>query len=579
VAARIDMNDMRHRAPFLARSHAARGELGVLGLMALRIAAILFVWASGTAAQTASAPAREHSGMVRALVVGIDNYKNGHIAPPLSGAVADARDINAALQQAGASDITLLLDDQATRSRLEIALNGLAQRSRPGDLVIITFAGHGTRGAERVPGSEPDGKDEWFVLWGFGTSGGDTRERLVDDEMADWLGRLDASGARTIFLADVCHGGGITKAPDAFAGRSRLRYIHPADSAAGATRGAYFIAPGEDKLTLPVEVPADDDATQRYPSLTFIAGAPDTALVPEFDIPGVPTPRGAASYAFARALEGRADLRANRDGMTTRGELMAFLNAEIGMVSGGVQDFVFEPSDAASSDFVLFGRNATGSAAVASFAAPAGSAQQPVIGGPAIHTPSSGHTATGAPPTLQFVYIDHASGNVVSRKRGVRAYGLPPDELQVAAERFEVEERFAEMRREMPLTVSLRPAARSFAEGERFGIAVAGVQGSNLILLNLSEAGKIQYLYPRGAVSSLQTEDTATFTIQAAAPFGSDAMIVIATRGRRTQLEAELQMIDGKSSVMTAWEIVTHHLDTKDRLGVVSYLTSARARR
>jgi hypothetical protein len=562
-----------------AAAYRAGGVLHILlmAILPLLVAAISLP-TSRPFAQTPSLLAtQQQGGTVRALVVGIDNYKNSDTVPQLGGAVADAQDIHQALRRAGVSDMTLLIDSQANRAKLGAALSGLVSRTGPRDLVIITFAGHGSQDKEHIPNSEPDHLDEFFVLWGFGNKGADTRERFLDDEMFDWLGKLASKGAQTIFVADVCHGGGLSKAPDLMAGRTRLRYLHHAESAAQVTRGAYFIAPGDDQLMVPPEVPAEDDATRHYPSLTFIAGADDHSSVGEVDIPGFPTPRGATSYAFARAIEGGADQSGNRDGVTTRTELMAFLDREIGKATNYRQPFIFEPRDLASAATGLFDERArkiapTSPAVPTTAAGPA--SLSPVVTD--LARPIGGGNAPSTSPTLKYVYADQMTGNVVSRKNGIVAYGISPDELDAAAERFEAEERFAELRQDHPLELGIKPRVSSFVDGERFAIIASGLHGRHLIMMNLVGSGEVQYLFPRGDVSSLQTQDSADFTIEARAPFGSDAMVVIATQNKRPQLEAELQSLDGKVGALKAWNAVASQLGSEDRLGVVSYRTRAR---
>src|SRR5215468_3348357 len=93
-------------------------------------------------------------GEVRALVIGIDAYKN---VRPLKGAVADARDIESALRRMGTRDVTALIDAQADRASILGAIGSLVERSGSGDTVILSIAGHGAQEPERVKGSEPDG--------------------------------------------------------------------------------------------------------------------------------------------------------------------------------------------------------------------------------------------------------------------------------------------------------------------------------------------------------------------------------------------------------------------------------------
>jgi hypothetical protein len=78
-----------------------------------------------------------------AILVGIDTYEH---APPLIHAAADARsilDILLARFDFQNEDVTLLLDDEATRDRILEAYLALAASTAADDRVLVFFAGHG----------------------------------------------------------------------------------------------------------------------------------------------------------------------------------------------------------------------------------------------------------------------------------------------------------------------------------------------------------------------------------------------------------------------------------------------------
>src|SRR5690242_18433908 len=89
-------------------------------------------------------------GVVRALVIGADHYVSHR---SLRGAVADARDLEQALRKGGVAELTMLVEEQASRRNAEAAMDRLVSASGPGDLVVITFAGHGSQSPERIKGS------------------------------------------------------------------------------------------------------------------------------------------------------------------------------------------------------------------------------------------------------------------------------------------------------------------------------------------------------------------------------------------------------------------------------------------
>ena len=139
-----------------------------------------------------------------AVVVGINDYLT---LKHLQGAVADAKDISAALKGAGVTDLVTLLDADATRERVLNAIDQATARARKDDLVIITFAGHGGRekwGAVHPPKTKTGEQHEIFLLRNvvlpnadnkLNTQlGGSLGERILGGEMAVRLKKLDDLG-------------------------------------------------------------------------------------------------------------------------------------------------------------------------------------------------------------------------------------------------------------------------------------------------------------------------------------------------------------------------------------------------
>ena len=82
-------------------------------------------------------------GQYRALIIGINDYQG---PPKLKTAVADATGIRDVLVERygfKTENIKLLLNAEATRSRIEGALFRLARESGPHDSVMVYYAGHG----------------------------------------------------------------------------------------------------------------------------------------------------------------------------------------------------------------------------------------------------------------------------------------------------------------------------------------------------------------------------------------------------------------------------------------------------
>ena len=203
------------------------------------------------------------AGRTRALVIGIDAYRHG---TSLKGAVNDAEDIARTLRRIGVADVSVLLDDAASRDRITRAWRDLLARSAPGDLVVLTYAGHGSQEPERVAGSEADGQDEVLLLGGFSERGPGTRERLIDYELNQWLTDAGAKGVEVLFVADTCHSGTLTRSWDSRSGDALVRY------------SGYVIE--ADELTLDLPAAAATVAADDLPHVTFLAGSQEYEKVP-----------------------------------------------------------------------------------------------------------------------------------------------------------------------------------------------------------------------------------------------------------------------------------------------------------
>lgn len=260
--------------------------------------------AATAATSLALAPDRALSGEIHGLVIGINDYVGER--NDLQGAVNDAEDIAAALNKAGAQNVISLIDGDATKAAIEAAWTKIVTQASKGDTIIFSFAGHGSQEPEpEGRGEEVDGKNENFLLAGFETEGEGTRERIIDDEIFEWLKQADQKGVRVVFIADSCHSGSMHRSARA----ETVRF-----------RNGDFGVITQDMLDFPPPTAAKIKETD-YDNVTFVGATSEDRLTPEVTIEG--RKRGALSWAIARALEGRADK--NRDGEVTQVELLGFV--------------------------------------------------------------------------------------------------------------------------------------------------------------------------------------------------------------------------------------------------------------
>jgi hypothetical protein len=139
----------------------------------------------------------------RALIVGIANYKTVSRLP--SAVLNDANDVASLLANPtfcgyDGSQVTVLLDSEATLAHLRHNLNSLVANTDSSDSVTIFFSGHGAL----VGGSSGDPVSA-LVPVDFDPKSPET-SGLLEDEFSDFLKRIKSQ--KLVVLLDACHAGG-----------------------------------------------------------------------------------------------------------------------------------------------------------------------------------------------------------------------------------------------------------------------------------------------------------------------------------------------------------------------------------
>lgn len=117
----------------------------------------------------------------------------------LKGCVNDARSMEEIANTQGFTTC-LLLNEQATADGVKSAIAGAAHQLKEGDILFLTYSGHGGQVPDPVEVGEED-YDETWVLY--------DRE-LLDDELYTLWGAF-ATGVRILVLSDSCHSGSVAK--------------------------------------------------------------------------------------------------------------------------------------------------------------------------------------------------------------------------------------------------------------------------------------------------------------------------------------------------------------------------------
>lgn len=271
------------------------------------------------------------------LVVGINEYKDTAHCPQLHGAVNDAVDIAGALQTAGAKKIIRLLNDEATYQAITSGWKELRQLSKNGDTIVFTYAGHGGREPERIPGTEEDHMDDTFLLANFEKNGPGTKERIIDNEINKWF--KEASKVSIIFVADSCHSGTMFRSLDPRGNKLSSR----------SSIGDFYPDTAND-MHPPPQMAASVLSPEDLPNVLFFSSSEEDMKTNEYVIGG--QVRGALSWSFANAVRGHANN--NDDSMLTKKELVDYVMENIRMHTDGQQRPMFFPRGHQDDGKVLF---------------------------------------------------------------------------------------------------------------------------------------------------------------------------------------------------------------------------------
>jgi hypothetical protein len=477
-------------------------------------------------------PAVAQAQRTFALVIGIDNYS---FVPTLDGARNDARDIGQALKRAGAARVVMLLDKDATKANVTAAWQSLTDEAQPGDVVFLTYAGHGAQAPERNRGEEKDHLDEFWVLTGFNPDDvrGTWRETVFDNELSGWMAQASQRGLRVVLVADSCHAGGMDRAVT-----GKVRYV---DLHKNRLLGELFAAltSSSGSSTLEQQGQADqpqaaDDGLPLPPGITLLAATPEALPVPEVAING--QARGALSWSVARAIEGLADR--DGDGVITRNELEDYVTATVRIRSESLQTPVFTPVAARSTDEAVFPvhdetpmqmasqsvSQATGQ--LANQPAPVARALgfEPLL--PVTVTGSSIRPADTVNGPMAYVW-DARKGVFKTPNGDVAAEGVSAYTVNDVVSKFILLDFLKATALTHPGRIDIAPQKPLYRAGERIRFAAAAGGRRNMLVFNLANTGEVQFL---DMMIDGQSTGTAFLKeMQVVAPYGSDHLVTISS--------------------------------------------------
>jgi len=508
-----------------------------------------------------------NGGAIRALIVGIDDYRP---LRPLYGAVADAKDLDASLKAVGVppSNIKTLLDWQATRKAIIAEMDRLVAEARAGDLAIIAFAGHGTRIKELHANTKPDHKDEAYVLAGYDPqSGAGKSELIAGPEMKRWIGLLDGKGVDVLFIADTCHGGGLVRKVEPNSNTVSFRNV---DLAEEARLEAASVATALDATR----------SEASFPRLTFLAAADPLQKAPEVAIAGEKTPRGALSHAVARAIRGSA-LRFGASSLT-RDELFKYARQRVMEQTNGRQSIFVKPTDEDRLYAEVF-RTTPGTVVSAFQGAtldvrPIGLA---VSNGDLelfshVKSRISKFELTDNKQKADLVFVPER--RVAISDGDVLAQDVDADDIPGVVDRIYAARALAKLAEDRSQSFRLLPDSGVHLEDEQVALQAEDAEGKFAIAFNITGTGVVQYLFPRTDESGFLRDGTWTSDIVVSPPFGSDLVVMIVSPKRLTDLEGDLAKLHNTVSAGVLPDILRAHLDPQRevRIGLATIVTAQR---
>lgn len=536
-------------------------------------------------------------GEVRGLVIGIDDYQ--HVRK-LKGAVADARDLTSTLKEMGVRDVTSLIDAGADRASVVREISALVERTKPNDLIFLSIAGHGTQEPERIKGSEPDGMENVFLLPGFEPTATGSQQRVLGGEFNHFIKQFELRGAKVIFVADTCHGGGMARDIDPRASEMSFRQVPK-----------YTLL--QDTLQ-PIGDKSDPHTELDFDHTAFLAAVDRSTKAPEVRIPGIDGLRGALSYAVARAMEGNAD--ADHDGKVTLKELFANVRQVVYQLSDQRQNVVTMASPSLSPDTnVAFGltrgvvliQGANQAPAEATkTAAPAngpGPALTTTATAPASPTPSANPAAASAKITAPIrlaaldgqtsfpnlkprdtaieavqptdnpdLIWDPASHDVIAWG-DVIAYGVDAPDLSTVVDRTAAIRELKRMATQSPQVMRVSPDDRQHRNDQTVEIDLSDVAARSVVLFNVSGDGTIQMLYPIGSDASPAQSANLKLPLRVREPFGAEQIVAVTSQQRMVDLEKVLLQLNRRRAPGQVIKSLERYAPPDARIGSIGFFT------
>lgn len=273
-------------------------------------------WAQATTSYYCNYKPTSGSGSFILLSVGISRYSN----LPLASPAKDAEVFSELMRNKyGFSDIVLLTDSDATKSRILNELSKIQNRVSSNQTVIFYFSGHGSQ-LKDDNGDEDDGLDEVLCPYDF-DSADKRNSSIVDDQISVILQNLCQRAANVVFIFDSCFSGSATKAlRSAMSDMRNVQFKTASQGSLGAENG---------KSALDLK----DSSNFAFIS----ASKGNEPSLDTYDLFG----HSLFTYFMLQALKGAADYNSN--GNIDTNELYRYVSDEISKLSQEYGEYMQTP--------------------------------------------------------------------------------------------------------------------------------------------------------------------------------------------------------------------------------------------
>lgn len=513
-------------------------------------------------------------GAVRSLIIGIDVYQ--HVRQ-LKGAVADALDIEKSLRTMGIGDVTTLINAGASRENIMQAIKDLVQRTGPNDLIVLSIAGHGAQEPETVKGSEPDGIENVFLLPGFELTARGSKQRILGSEFNHFIRQFESRGAKVLFVADTCHGGGLAREIDPRAEEMSFRQVP-----------TYTLLVDQLK---PVTDDQESLTDLDLDKTTFLAAVDRNTKAPEIRIPGIDGFRGALSYAVARAFEGSAD--DNHDGKVTLKELFANVRQVVYQLSDQRQNIVTKTSPGRPIDRDVVYQLTRGITSPGE-----------ILPKPGLQTPSDVQDSPAVPRAqapIRLAALDGRTGYFANLKPrdvmieivrpvdnpdliwdpnshdviawgDVVAYNVDSSDLASVIDRTAAVRELKKISAKAPQLLRLTAGDEQHHNDDMVQVELSDVAQRSIVLVNVSGDGTIQLLYPLG--TDQNTASTFQISLRVREPFGADQVIAITSTDRLSELEQVVSELNRRRAPGALIKSMMRYMPADVRVGSIGIFTA-----